>query len=93
MGNIGKMICVLKSLKVEGVTTSDKTEMERGWCKMASILRDRNLLRNCDGIMAWKWRLKYLLNEQTVGRCIDDGILPFMLFYYLTLKANGVTGK
>lgn len=92
MGKMGKMICVLKSLTVEGVS-SDKTEMERGWCKMASILRDPNLLRNCDGIIAWKWHFKYLLNEQMMGRCINDQLLPFILFYYLTLKVNGVRGK
>lgn len=80
------------SLTVEGVSR-DKTEMERGWCKMESILKDLNLLRNCDGIIAWKWHFKYLLNEQMMGRCINDGLLPFSLFYYLALKANYFRGK
>ena len=31
--------------------SSDKTEMERGCYKMASVLRGRDLLRNCDGII------------------------------------------
>lgn len=63
MGKKGKMIHVLKSLKVVGVS-SDRTKMERGWGKMASILRDGKLLRKCNGIMAGKLQLKYLLNEQ-----------------------------
>lgn len=81
-----------KSLTVEGVS-SDKTETERGWCKMASILKDLNLLKNCNEIIALKWHFKYLLNEQIMGSCINDGLLPCILFYYLTLKENDVRGK
>lgn len=43
--------------------------------------------------MVWKWQLKYILNEQMVGRCLDGRKAPFLLFHYLTLKANGVRGK
>lgn len=61
---------------------------------MASVLRDGELLRNCEGKMVAKWQLKYPLSEQRVGRyCIDDRIAPFVLFHYLNLKANGVRVK
>lgn len=45
-----------KSLTVEGVS-SDKTEIERGWCKMVSILKD---LKGSEFIekLWWNYSLK-----------------------------------
>ena len=41
MGEKGKLLHILKSLKILGVS-SDRTKIKRGWDNMASMLRDGN---------------------------------------------------